>query len=829
MSEYARTLNLLDTILSDAINRGLLHCDAEDSRIDGHRVRVNGKDMLHFGSCSYLGLELDPRMKQSAIEATIRYGTQFSSSRAYISAPPYGLLEELLEGIFEAPVIVTPSTTMAHLSALPILVQDGDLMVLDHQVHHSVQMASQSLSLHGAKVELLRHGRLDELEEILCERRSDHGRIWYAIDGIYSMFGDHAPMAALHALLDRYDQFHLYVDDAHGMSWKGPHGRGHALAEHAIHPRMVMSTSLNKSFAAAGGVIIVPDAETKRRIRVCAGPLTFSGPVQPPMLGAAIASARIHLSDEVEILQKRLAAHIAECNALMLERDLPLISSADSPIRFLGVGHRKVAMNLGRRLADEGFFLNAAGFPAVPMRRCGLRFTLTLHQRHEDLVSLADAIERNFAAAFKEEGQDPEAVWDRLRLPKPQECGRLTRSGLECDSQIRDRLAVGSAGSQTEQVRLEHHHTIDAIPQSEWDACLGQFGASTWQGLRFLEHCFANREKPEERWRFSYFRLLDRSGDCLLATFFTQALWKDDMMAPAATSREIEERRASDPYLLTTQVLSMGSLLTEGEHLYLAPGLVPEQRDVLMRRLLKAVELEASREGAKTVLLRDFADDDPSRDQAMLDAGFIKQPAPDSFILEPRWKDDDDFLNNLTRRSRWHQRRAVLPWNDQYVMEVLGTAGRQPSRTEHERMRELYHNVKRGSLELNTFDLPDDFFEHVARDPSWEILALQPSSGKPGAGEIAGMLACFRGPDQYLPTVIGLDYRYVREYGLYRQCLRHAIERGRSHGVSRVHLGMGAALEKTRFGARAVQQCCYGQAEDHYGPEAIAQLTTQLQ
>ena len=61
----------------------------------------------------------------------------------------------------------------------------------------------------------------------------------------------------------------------------------------------------------------------------------------------------------------------------------------------------------------------------------------------------------------------------------------------------------------------------------------------------------------------------DRAGKAVLATFFTAALWKDDMLASAEVSELVEARRAEDPYYLTSTTFAMGSLLTEGDHLYL--------------------------------------------------------------------------------------------------------------------------------------------------------------------------------------------------------------------------------------------------------------------
>src|SRR5688500_11893617 len=86
----------VDEILSAGVRRGLLHNDVEDDVLDGRHVTVHGQRLVNFGSCSYLGLETDPRMKAAVRLAVDRYGTQFSSSRAYASAPLYREAEQEL-------------------------------------------------------------------------------------------------------------------------------------------------------------------------------------------------------------------------------------------------------------------------------------------------------------------------------------------------------------------------------------------------------------------------------------------------------------------------------------------------------------------------------------------------------------------------------------------------------------------------------------------------------------------------------------------------------------------------------------------------------------
>ena len=93
-----------------------------EGEYNGRKITVNGKELLHFANCSYLGLERHPALIDGAIQAIKKYGTQNSISRALVSSPLYKELESYLPAMFPGYQIVYPSTTLAHCSALPILI-----------------------------------------------------------------------------------------------------------------------------------------------------------------------------------------------------------------------------------------------------------------------------------------------------------------------------------------------------------------------------------------------------------------------------------------------------------------------------------------------------------------------------------------------------------------------------------------------------------------------------------------------------------------------------------------------------------------------------------
>jgi 7-keto-8-aminopelargonate synthetase-like enzyme len=806
----AERLEILDGIFTDAAGQGLMLQTPEDAPLDGRTLRLGGRDVISFGSCSYLGLEMDDRLKQGVCEAVQRYGTQFSSSRSYMSAPAYGELEEVLGELFGGPALVAASTSLGHLSVLPVVVDPEDVVVLDQQVHHSVHQGVNLVRAQGTAVEVVRHNRMDLLEERIAELSPRHRCVWYMADGVYSMFADLAPMDELVGMLDRHERFHLYVDDSHGMSWTGRHGRGYVLGQVPIRDRMIVAASLNKAFAAAGGAFVFSDPELRRKIRTCGGTMIFSGPVQPPMLGAALASARIHLSPEIEELQAALRERIQLCNTLIQEHDLPLVAPSEAPIRYVGCGLPRVASAVAKRMLDDGFYVNVAPFPAVPMKKCGIRTPLTLHHTPEDIRGMVEALAEHLPAVLREEGTSIEEVREGfgnsiVPAAKP--------------------AAVQAPAPAASSLRLETTGSIDELDTSEWDRLLGDAGTFDARGLRFLEQVFGEGDRPEDRWDFRYYVVRDGEGAPVLATFFTSALWKDDMLAPAAVSRRLERERAKgDRYHMTGRTLAMGSLLTEGDHLWLDRS--ADWRGALSL-LLDAVSAEQQRCEATSIVFRDIATGDEELATFLTEGGLVPVRMPDSHVLElGEDETDEQMLERLSYRARRHVKREALAWEDAYEVEVIGRGGRALGDDEIAHLQSLYRAVHERGLELNVFDLPPHLFRRMLEHDCWEIslLRLKSEHGGPEDGLPVAFGSHFIGREHLAPMVVGLDYRYVDSHRCYRQALLQTIRRARHHGARRLYLGMGAGLEKRRFGAGPQPRSAWVRFEGHYSLEVLASL-----
>ncbi|MFN6943495.1 MAG: aminotransferase class I/II-fold pyridoxal phosphate-dependent enzyme [Cytophagaceae bacterium] len=786
--------NLINEILQKTKNIGITQLSAQDEYFDGRVLTINNKPVLNFGSYSYLGLETHPSLKEAAIDSIQKYGIQYPFSRAYISNPLYATLEELVEKMFGAPIVLTASLCTGHHGVMPILVEEGDAIIMDQQVHSTVQDAARKLQLNGVHLTIVRHNRMDELETKLKELIPHYNKIWYMCDGVYSMYGDVAPLEELISLVNKYKPFHLYVDDAHGMSSFGKDGTGFVLNQIPLHPKMILCTGMAKAFGTVGGIFVIPDAATAQKVRTCAGPLIFSGQQATPVLSASIASAKIHLSDEIYDRQKRLAERIAYCHKLLKEFNLPDISDPKTPIFFIGLGMMSVGTNMVKKMLDDGYFVNLAVFPAVPETCTGIRFTITLHLSMEDIKNMVQTLAKNFPKVLEEEGRTVKDIQKAFR-----KFANL------------DFLDKGDISSVQSNYKTQHERTINNIEPKEWDRLLGERGVFNVDGLKLLEKAFQGNSAPQDNWDFHYWIIRDSSGKPLIATFFTVVIGKDDMLAPASVSLQIEELRKKDPYHLTSKTMLMGAMVSEGNHLHIDYS-YPEWKEVLML-LLDQVQEEHEKAGTEVLSLRDFNANDENLNEFLLSHGFMKVNFPDVHVLNMKdWTSKEDFISQFNKHRRQYLKQKVFTYEDDFQTTI-----HTQDSPDLNYWYKLYTNVSQKSCELNTFMLPKSFFKAIMNDPNWEIIELRikPEVDNRENKAPVAVMFCFKNPHRYIPLYVGLDYEFI-EYNIYPQILWQTILRAKDLKLSKVNFGFTASQNKRKFGAEAVPRQGYVQLKDNF-------------
>ena len=625
-------------------------------------------------------------------------------------------------------------------------------------------------------------------------------------DGVFSMYGDFAPLDKLENLLNTHKQFHLYIDDAHGMSWTGNKGCGYVCNNMQHHDKMIVAVSLNKAFASAGGALIFPNDEMAAQVRNCGGTLIFSGPIQPPMLGAACASAKLHISGEIHHYQQNLADLIAYTNQLLNEYGLPQYKETCGPLFFIPVGLPRIIYNIIHRLLKDGFYTNAASFPATPMRKGGLRFLINGNLQRDDIAKMIERLSFHYPEVLAEEKSSCEEVAKTFAIPD-----------FSANFSLRKRNNFHSC------IRIDVKNSIKDLKADEWNEIFKGCGNLNHSSLAMLEKNFnMQREMPEDQWQFFYF-IVRQGSEIVLATFFTCAYMKEDMFAAKDVSKQVEKNRNENPYFLTSKYILLGCPITKGNHLYLNKN-NPYWTHAL-EELITKMRGVACEQNASQILLRDFVcENSTDFKQKMLDLGFIEYQLPNlCSINDLSWKSHDEYLQRLGQKFRYNVRREILPYCKEFHCEFA----KNMSPTEMENCYELYSQVHENAYELNVFKLPFRFFRDICQHPDYEVIRLYLKSDPVALQQQrpVAVMYSFVNSGTYAALIVGLDYKYLHSHKIYKQILYQTVQRSWQLGCKKLDLAYTAELEKKKVGAKTTQMCAYVEVFDHYN-QAVLQTTS---
>ena len=344
------------------------------------RVKRNGRPLISFCSNDYLNLSQHPAVKRASVEATERWGAGAGSSRLVTGNHP--LFAELerrlarLKGTDDA--CVFGSGYLANLGIVPGLVGSGDLILAD-ELSHACLRAGAALS--RSHVEIFRHNDLDHVEDLLATHRASHERALLLTDGVFSMDGDLAPVAALAEIAAAHDTW-LMTDDAHGIGVVGG-GRGSSFCGGAKTKVPLQMGTLSKAVGSYGGYLCASQAVIDL-IRTRARPFIYSTGLPPGVVAAGIAALDLIANDPGLV-----AAPLRKAAFFCARLNLPAPESCIVPI-LLGAPERALAAS--RLLEDEGFLVTAIRPPTVPEGTARLRLTFSAGHDDADIEWLADIV-----------------------------------------------------------------------------------------------------------------------------------------------------------------------------------------------------------------------------------------------------------------------------------------------------------------------------------------------------------------------------------------------------------------------------------------------------
>ncbi len=347
---------------------------------------AEGHEFVNFTCCSYLDLDSHPQVIEGAISALRRFGVlDHCIPRSRVQIPALLELEASLGELFSADVVCAISAGVASAGLLPLIASGHlgngtrPLMLFDKNCHVSLAGAKPACA-DETEIATCDHHSIDFIED-MCKR---HERVCYVVDGSDSL-GGYAPVLELAGLQEKYGLL-VYYDDSHSLSAYGNRGVGYIRSHSPVlDERTITVATLNKAFGTSGAAIML-DGYQKATLRVIerfAGALCYSQPMNTAAVGASLASADIHRTEELTALQGKLRANIQLFDSY-LKTDH---AGTEYPIRVIPFSDESV-IHAGRRVFEAGFYVSPVFFPIVARGTAGLRVMLRAGQTSQQIRDL---------------------------------------------------------------------------------------------------------------------------------------------------------------------------------------------------------------------------------------------------------------------------------------------------------------------------------------------------------------------------------------------------------------------------------------------------------
>jgi 8-amino-7-oxononanoate synthase len=347
-------------------------------------IVANNKPYLSFCSNDYLGLASNPELIATMQKAAGDSGVGSGASGLVTGHHRYhDDLEKQLAKFVNMPAALLFSTGyMANIGVLGALVGRGDAIFAD-KLNHACLNDGGYYSL--AEFNRFSHNDVAALEKLLKASTAKHKLI--AVDAVFSMDGDIAPLAEYLVLCEQYDAY-LYIDDAHGFGVLGEHGQGSLNHLKLKSPRIIMMATLGKAAGVAGSFVAGESVVIDYLIQT-AKSYVYSTPA-PPALSATL-SASVSLIEQGDDLRAHLHSLITYFKDNLKCKKWQLMPSETS-IQPLVIGNNLEVLALSEYLQDLGILVPAIRPPTVPVGTARLRISLSAAHSLDDVKNLISAI-----------------------------------------------------------------------------------------------------------------------------------------------------------------------------------------------------------------------------------------------------------------------------------------------------------------------------------------------------------------------------------------------------------------------------------------------------
>jgi 8-amino-7-oxononanoate synthase len=359
---------------------------------EGRRRVLARQNDIDFTSNDYLGLAGSPRLRASIVAALER-GVPVGAGGSRLlrgNHPEHEALEDEAASFFGSErMLYFGSGYAANLAIFSTLPQSGDIVVHDALIHAS---ARAGMAAGRAKTVATPYNEVGAFDEAIRAWRTagGTGHPWIAVESLYSMDGDRAPLRELAELADRHDGF-LVVDEAHSTGVHGAGGRGFAAGLEGRKNVVVLHTcgkALGTSGALVGANRLLCDFLVNR-----ARPFIYATAPSPLQAASSREALRI-IADEPE-RRSKLHDLIDFANAKAAER--LGIAGNGSQILPIIVGDNSLALRIAQQMQADGFDIRAIRPPTVPTGTARLRISITLNVDAPTIARMFDRLSQIIA------------------------------------------------------------------------------------------------------------------------------------------------------------------------------------------------------------------------------------------------------------------------------------------------------------------------------------------------------------------------------------------------------------------------------------------------
>jgi glycine C-acetyltransferase len=357
----------------------------------GPRVRLadgGEREFVRMNSNSYLGMSLRPEVIAAEEAAAQRYGAGPGAVR-FISGTydVHAALERRLAGFHgRESAMILSSAYATVLSTIVPLTTERTVLISD-ELNHNCIINAMRLARPLDKV-VYGHSDMRELKRAL-ERAATAGaaRALIITDGIFSMRGDHAPLAEIMGLSAEYDERFaenvvVIVDDSHGVGAFGATGRG--TEEHTGAPQCdVLVGTLGKAFGVNGGYVASREPLVQF-LRETSPMYIYSNPITPGEASAALAAVELLDSTAGRNLLERLRTLTRRFEAGLLRLGFEIIPGAH-PVVPLMVRDTARTRDLVAHLRANGVLATGLAYPVVPRGDEEIRFQVNADHTESDI------------------------------------------------------------------------------------------------------------------------------------------------------------------------------------------------------------------------------------------------------------------------------------------------------------------------------------------------------------------------------------------------------------------------------------------------------------